>query len=100
MKRTPWMGVALMIVAGLALSVLLAATRNTPLLYAGLNILIYGGLAYWAYTQWRRVRHARTGQMGQARWLYLGLMGFSALVIVVRLLEAFSGAGTGTGAGV
>lgn len=95
MKRTPWMGVALMVVAGLALSVLLSATRNMPVVYAGLNILIYGGLGVWAYGKWRRVRHARTGQMDQARWLYLGLMGFSALVILVRLLEAFSGAGEG-----
>ncbi|WP_157451886.1 hypothetical protein [Deinococcus aquatilis] len=92
MKRTPWMGVALMVVAGLVLSVLLSATRDMPLVYAGLNTVIYGALGVWAYTQWRRVRHARTGQMGQARWLYLGLMGFSALVILVRLMEAFSGA--------
>lgn len=92
MKRTPWMGVALMVVAGLVLSVLLSATRDMPVVYAALNTVIYGALGVWAYTQWRRVRHARTGQMGQARWLYLGLMGFSVLVILVRLMEAFSGA--------
>lgn len=92
MKRTPWMGVALMVVAGLVLSVLLSATRDMPVVYAALNTVIYGALGVWAYTQWRRVRHARTGQMGQALWLYLGLMGFSVLVILVRLMEAFSGA--------
>ncbi|MFB9995337.1 hypothetical protein ACFFLM_25655 [Deinococcus oregonensis] len=93
MKRTPWMGVALMVLAGLVLSVVLSATRNMPVVYAGLNLLIYGALGVWAYGQWGQVRNARTGQMGQARWLYMGLMVFSGLVIVVRLLEAFSGGG-------
>lgn len=85
---TPWLALAAMVAAGLALSVLLAATRGTPPLYAGLNTLIYGALGVWAFRQWGAAR--RSGNR-TARRLHLGLMFFSALVIVVRLTEAFGG---------
>ncbi|MEF2280211.1 hypothetical protein V3W47_18105 [Deinococcus sp. YIM 134068] len=84
---TPWLALGAMVAAGLVLSVLLAATRDMPILYAGLNTLIYGALGVWAFRRWQGTRRLPGHAGGR---LYLALVVFSVAVIVVRVAEAFS----------